>query len=108
MLDTRLDGQQAGGCAGRAGMQLPLSLLSWQETSPAVPVPRLGGACTGIGAWLGVANLNVSYTKQRQEAALHLRTGFLGAKSWCSQHVEICVKLTIKSQVLGDLSSALH
>lgn len=50
-------GQQAGGCAGLVGMQLPLSLLSWQETSPAVSVPRHGGAHAGIGEWLDGANI---------------------------------------------------
>lgn len=37
------------------------------------------------------------------EAALPLPDGFLSAKSWPS-----CVKLTLRSQILWDLSSALH
>lgn len=57
MLGTTVDGQQAGGCAGLVGMQLPLSLLSWQETSPAVSVPRRGGSRAGIGEWLEGANI---------------------------------------------------
>lgn len=51
-LGTKVDGQHAGRWAGLVGMQPPLSLMSWQETSPAASVLRLGGACAG--AWLSV------------------------------------------------------
>lgn len=107
-LHTRLDDQQAVGCAG-LGLQPPLSLLRWQETSPAVSVPRLGGACTGISEWLGDVNITVSHNGQRQEAALPLPAGLFGAKPGpASMWKSNCVPLAGRSQVLGDLSSALH
>lgn len=66
-------------------------------------MPRLGGGCTGIGEWLRGAVFNLSHGGQRQEAALPLPAGFFSAKSWPSH-----VKLALGSQILGDLSSALH
>lgn len=71
-------------------------------TASAVSVLRLGGGFTGTGSGSEVLTSVFAHC-DLHEAALPLPAGFFSTKSWPS-----CVKLTLGSQILWDLSSALH
>lgn len=58
--NTRVDGQQAGGLLNSVAC-----MMGCLCPSPAVFVPKLGGACIGTGERLGAATLNVIHTGQR-------------------------------------------